>query len=118
MTATLRLLSSLLISLLIASQISPAQRGRRVPQQGTANAGAFNLPAVTFTGSLKEITAKKIVLDSSEGQAVTIFRNRKTRFLKGDQAIDPKKIAEGTKLTLDVAKNPDGTLLAVNVMVP
>ena len=107
----------LFISLLIVSQPSFAQRARQVPRQGTAISGAYNLPAVTFTGALKEITAKKIILDSSEGQAVTIFRNHKTRFLKGEQPIDPKRITEGTKLTLDVAKNPDGTLLAVNVMV-
>jgi hypothetical protein len=106
-----------IVSLLIAGQLSPAQRPRRVPQQSTASSGAYNLPAVTFAGSLKEITAKKIVLDSNEGQTVTIFRNHKTRFLQGDQSIDPKRIAEGTKLTLDVAKNPDGTLLAINVMV-
>ena len=93
-----------------------AQR-RRPTGQPTANAGAYNLPAVTFKGELKEITAKQIFLEGEDGQTVTLFRNHKTRFLDGEKTIDPKKIEAGTNLTLDVAKNPDGTLLAVNVMV-
>ncbi len=66
---------------------------------------------------MKEITAKQILLEGEDGQTVTIYRNHKTRFLDRDRPVDPKKIAAGTKLTLDVAKNPDGTLLAVNVLL-
>jgi len=93
------------------------QRPRRGAGQPTDVAGAFNLPAVTFHGVLKEMTAKEIVLDPGEGQPVTIYRNHKTRFLQGGHPIDAKKISVGTSLTLDVAKNPDGSLQAVNVMI-
>ena len=105
---------SILLFMLALS--ADAQRRRQTGTQGV-NAGTYNLPAVTFRGELKEITSKQIFLDGEDGQTLTIFRNHKTKFLSGDRSIDPKKIEVGTRLTLDVSKNPDGTLLAVNVMV-
>ncbi len=105
-----------LLSIVAAGSLD-GQRPKRGPQQPTDVAGAFNLPAVTFNGVLKELTSKVIVLDSGGDEPVTIYRNHKTRFLKAGNPVDPKKIAVGTKLSLDVAKNPDGSLQAVNVMV-
>ncbi len=102
---------------LLVSGLAVGQRSRRGAGQATDAAGAFNLPAVTFHGVLKEISAKEIVLDQGEGQPVTIYRNHKTRFLRDGHAVDAKTIAVGTTLSLDVAKNPDGSLQAVNVMI-
>ena len=104
------------ILLLALALCADGQRRRQTGTQGV-NAGAYNLPAVTFRGELKEITSKQIFLDGEDGQTLTIYRNHKTKFLSGESSIDPKKIEVGTKLTLDVSKNPDGSLLAVNVMV-
>ncbi len=103
--------------LLTLGGTATAQRNRRGQQQATASAGAYNLPAVTFHGVLKELTAKTIVIESDDGQPVTIYRNRKTRFLKGETPADPKSMQPGMKLTIDVAKNPDASLLAVNVIL-
>jgi len=113
----MRIDSALALTILLFEGALEGQRTSRGPQQRTDVAGAFNLPAVTFNGVVKEITATLIVLDSSETQTVTIYRNHKTRFLMGGRPVDPKKIAVGTRLTLDVAKNPDGSLQAVNVMI-
>ena len=104
---------SILLFMLALS--ADGQRRRQTGTQGVN--GVYNLPAVTFRGELKEITSKQIFLDGEDGQTLTIFRNHKTKFLSGDSSINPKKIEAGTRLTLDVSKNPDGTLLAVNVMV-
>ncbi len=110
-------MTRVVLAILLSSCLLPAQlRGRRT-RQSTDTAGAYNLPAVTFRGELKELTAKAVILEGADGQVATIYRNRKTRFLQGQDAVDPKQIAVGTELTLDVAKNPDGSLLAVNVMV-
>ncbi len=106
----------LLLSILVAKNLD-GQRPKRGPQQPTDVAGAFSLPAVTFNGVLKELTSKVIILDSGGDESLTIYRNHKTRFLKAGKPLDPKKIAVGTRLSLDVAKNPDGSLQAVNVMV-
>jgi len=113
---TLLLVAIPLLTLSLASAPLHGQRKRRGPQT-TATAGAYNLPAVTFNGALKELTTKTIVIASDDGQTVTIYRNRKTHFLRGETLINPKQIEPGMKLTIDVAKNPDASLLAVNVIV-
>lgn len=107
---------SVLLFIAIAGNLD-GQKSRRGSQQPTDVAGAFNLPAVTFNGVLKELTSKVIILDSGGDESVKIYRNHKTRFLKGGSLVDPKQIPVGTKLSLDVAKNPDGSLQAVNVMI-
>jgi len=101
--------------LLVMSSLMIGQRRRT--QQPTASSGAYNLPAVTFHGVLKEIKGKEIVMEAEDGQTVTLFRNRKTRFLKGESEIPVKEIQPGARLTVDVSKNPDASLLAVNVIV-
>ncbi|MDQ6678160.1 MAG: hypothetical protein M3Z09_12780 [Acidobacteriota bacterium] len=105
----------LVLILPVASSLMLGQRRRA--QQPTASAGAYSLPAVTFHGVLKEMTGKEIVMEAEDGQTVTLFRNRKTRFLKGKNEIPAKEIQPGARLTVDVSKNPDASLLAVNVMV-
>ena len=107
---------NLLAALLILSSAVSAQRGRRTGQPTTAT-GAYNLPAVTFRGELKEITGKAVTLLAEDGQQVTLYRNHKTRFLRGTEAVQAKQILPGSKLTVDVAKNPDGSLLALNVIM-
>jgi hypothetical protein len=106
--------------LLIAPIILAAQYGnprRTVGGRSTGSTGAYNLPAVTFHGTLKVISGKEIVIISDEQQEITIHRTRKTKFLKSDKEVKPGDIPAGAAVTLDVTKAPDLSLLAVNVFV-
>ena len=103
--------------LFLACELLTGQTSRRAPRPGTQAAGALRLPAVAFTGTLKELTGNAIVLDAGEAQPITIYRNRKTRFLRNELQVNPKTLIPGMKLTLDVATNPDGSLQAVNVII-
>ncbi len=105
----------LLLILIFAAGVE-AQR-RRQTGLPSANGGVYDLPAVTFRGTLKDITSKAIFIEQEDGQPTTIYRNHKTKFVRENKSVDPKSITIGAQLTLDVAKNPDGSLLAVNVMV-
>ncbi|HWB95801.1 MAG TPA: hypothetical protein VG672_03840, partial [Bryobacteraceae bacterium] len=110
---------SLLVLFLALVVAAPAQyypRTRRGPNS-TLNAGAYGGPAVTLHGKLKQITNKEIVVESEEEQVIVLRRNRKTKFLKGDQEIKPADIPAGTQLSLDVTKDPEMKPLALNVFV-
>jgi hypothetical protein len=103
-----------LVPFLLAAQY---RTPRRAPGANTGSTGAYNLPAVTFHGTVKQISGKEIVIVSDEQQEITIHRTRKTKFLKSDKEIKPSDIPEGAAVTLDVTKAPDLSLLAVNVFV-
>ena len=99
--------------LLVAQYRTP----RRATGANTNSTGAYNLPAVTFHGTLKVISGKEVVIISDEQQEIAIHRTRKTKFLKTDKEIKPGDIPAGAPVSVDVTKAPDQSLLAVNVFV-
>ena len=104
----------LLIPCLLAAQYRTPRAGR---SGSSGSAGNILGPAVTFTGKMKEINNKQVIIDSEEEQTVTLWRTHKTHFSKDGKDIKPKDIPVGAPLTIDVNKAPDGALLAVNVIV-
>jgi hypothetical protein len=101
----------------------PAQYTRRRPATATATSGPYSGPAVTFNGTLKTLTKKEMVVDldpgdaDAERQSLTFRFSKKTKFMKGDQAIKPGDIAVGTHVSLDATRDGDLKLSAVNVYV-
>lgn len=110
----MRLSLLLLVPILLTAQDRTPPRGAGASTKST---GAYNLPAVSFHGTVKSISGKEIVIVSDEEQQITIHRTRKTKFLKDDKAIKPGDIAEGSLVTVDVTKAADLSLSAVNVFV-
>ncbi len=104
---------------LLAAQYYPVPYPSRPRIVGnTRSTGGVNQqPAVTFHGTLKQISNKEIVIETDEQQEVSIHRSRKTRFLKEDKEVKPAEVAPGTVVTLDVTKAPDATLMALNLFV-
>jgi len=105
---------------LLAPQIG-AQYVRRRP--ATITPGPYTGPPVTFNGVLKSMTKKQLIVDldqtdpESAQESMTFRFSKKTKFMKGDQAIKPTDIAMGTHISLDATRDGDQKLSAVNVYV-
>jgi hypothetical protein len=91
-------------------------RTRGLPNS-IGDTGAYHDPAATMHGVLKRLTAKAVTIIGDGDQSVEIVRTHKTRFLRNGKEIKPADILIGSILSIDVAKAPDLTPLAVNVMV-
>jgi hypothetical protein len=99
---------------LLLAQYYP--RSRRGVMPGTPNPGAYNV-AGSFHGKLKELTSKEIMIETDDSQMVSIHRSRKTKFLKGTQAIKASDIDIETPVTVDASEEVDLSLTAVSVTV-
>ena len=77
----------------------------------------FQTLLVTFRGPLKEIDKNQLRIETEQHEPLTFRRVHKTKFLKDGKKIDPATITIGTQLTIDSEKDPDGGLVAVNVLV-
>jgi hypothetical protein len=99
---------------LLLAQYYP--RSRRGVMPGTPNPGAYNV-AGSFHGKLKELTSKEIMIETDDGQMVSIHRSRKTKFLKGTQSIKASDIDIETPVTVDASEEVDLSLTAVSVTV-
>jgi hypothetical protein len=77
----------------------------------------FQALLVSFRGPLKEIDKSQLRIETDQHETLTFRRTHKTKFLKDGKKIDPANIKVGTQLTVDTEKDPDGGLVAVNVLV-
>jgi len=57
------------------------------------------------------------MIETDEGQTVSIHRSRKTKFLKGTQSIKPSDIDLESMVTVDASEEVDLSLTAVSVTV-
>ncbi|HUE02655.1 MAG TPA: hypothetical protein VMR62_24010 [Bryobacteraceae bacterium] len=96
---------------------------RRLPSSATATAGPYNGPAVSFSGTVKSITKKQIIVDldraepDADPQSLTFRVSRKTKFLKNDQPMNPADIASGSHISLEATRDGDQKFSALNVTV-
>ena len=107
------LMGVVLPALLLAQYYPRTLRGV-VP--GTPNPGAYNV-AGSFHGKLKELSKKEIMIETEDGQIVSIHRSGKTKFFKGTQSIKPSDIDIETPVTVDASEEVDLSLTAVSVTV-
>jgi hypothetical protein len=93
-------------------------RARRGGVRGApANPAAYKDVAGSFHGKLKDLSSKEILIETDDKQIVSIRRSRKTKFLKGDQAIKASAIDIETPITIDASEDVDLTLTAITVIV-
>lgn len=109
------LLGMILPALLLA-QGGYYPRSRRGLAPGTPNPGAYNVTG-SFRGKLKDLTKKEIMIETDDGQIVSIHRSSKTKFLKGTQSIKASDIDIETPVTVDASEDVDLTLTARSVTV-
>jgi hypothetical protein len=94
----------------------------RYPQGGRQSGGAKdnkgedNLLA-TFTGPVKGVDKKSILLVVEGENDVQFHISRKTTVWDGDQKISPQNLKPGTPVSVEAKRFPDGSLDAVNVRV-
>jgi len=112
------LIAALVLPLALCAQNPTRNRGTRQANTNPIDhTGAYNEPAATFSGPLKRITGKLIVITGENDEAIEIRRTHKTKFLKDGKGIKPEEIAPGTLLRVDVGKDPDLNPQAINVVV-
>lgn len=112
--------------LLAAALSSPAQyypvpgthpypRGGRQP--GGAKDKSEDDLLATFTGTLKGIDKKSLLLEEDAGNEIPMHLTRKTSIRDGDKKLGPSDLKAGTPLSIEAKRFPDGSLDAVNVRV-
>lgn len=106
-----------ILLLLTGPALAQVQRGPTRQRPGNQTLGAPPLRGVTISerGRLKEITKKKIVIQSADNQIMTIRRNAKTRFLSGDREIKPFEIDLESMVAIEVTEDNDLKLIALIV---
>jgi len=77
----------------------------------------FQSLLVSFRGPLKEIDKNQLRIETEQHESLTFRRTHKTKFLKNGKKFDPANLTVGTQVTVDTGKDPDGGLVAVNVLV-
>jgi hypothetical protein len=110
---------ALFLTPLISSAQMPYPRTRR-GSLGTAAPPGGSVPKgviIVFKGKLKVLDKKKIVIETGEGELLTIKLTGKTKFLDGDKTVKPAAIDLETPLLVDASQDTDASLLAVNVNV-
>lgn len=105
---------AVLLPALLLAQYYPRTRRGVIP--GTPNPGAYNV-AGSFHGKLKELSKKEIMIETEDGQIVSIHRSGKTKFLKGTQSIKASDIDIETPVTVDASEDVDLSLTARSVTV-
>lgn len=83
--------------------------------RSTVTAPPIKGVVISFTGKVKEIAKKQILIQGDNGQLVTLRRNSKTQFVSGGQAIKPTDIDLESTVTVDAGEDNDLKLVAILV---
>src|SRR5271165_3081367 len=91
----------------LAAQTS-VQRSRRAVarQTGVITPTAKDL-AGTFRGTLKFLSSKEIIIETSEDQTVSIRRSRKTKFYKDGKEVKATDLTLNEPVSVDAAEDND-----------
>jgi ribosomal protein L29 len=103
--------------LLIPLALSGQMRGRR--GVSPAHPEAFKGIVVTFHGTLRKLSKKEIMIESTgeNRELITFRRNKATKFLENDAEIKPANIDLETVVTVDATEDIDLQLMAVSLIV-
>ena len=105
-----------------AGQSRPGGRtgGRDTARQqrtgGSRNAPAAQGELAAFKGTLRSITKNQLQIDLEGQERFTLVRNKKTRFFIGKKEVPAAELPMGSELTVEVRKELNGDLVAVNVI--
>jgi len=103
----------LLTSLETAAQRRPGSRSNGVPG---SDLDILNAAVASFDGTLRVLNKKRIVLEMSEDQTLTMEVNKKTLFFRGAKAISSREVGEAVIVTVE-ARKVANQLVAVSVRV-
>jgi hypothetical protein len=110
----------LIIALAVLGLTFSVAGQRRQSRSGQARSTKDPATAVVvaFTGTLRSVSKKEILIASPEGQEITFHRSKKTEFLKGSKEIKPEEIPEHSEVTVEASKDVTGLLSALRVIRP
>lgn len=101
----MRYLAAILAFLALVSSPAPAAKK---PKQEVL---------VDFSGALKRVTKKEIVIDTSSDNDMTFVRTKRTTFKSGGRAMDGSALPAGIIVTVQAFEKLNGDLEAVSVTV-
>ena len=115
-----RITAALAVAALLAPVLMFGQGtyGRRTRGTAASNPSVYNLPAVTFTGTLRALSKKELRIDvESEEQSITFRVSGKTKFQKDGKEVKLATVTLGTIVAVDATRDPDQKFSALNVVV-
>jgi hypothetical protein len=80
-----------------------------------AQTGVWPLPLASFTGTVRGVDKKTLLLEEPDGNTLQFFCSGKTRYYDGSKKIRAAGIKPGDRVSVDASRGPDGKLDAVNV---
>jgi hypothetical protein len=93
------------------SRNRPGARGTTAPPGASVPKGVI----IVFKGKLKVLDKKKIVVETEEGELLTIKLTGKTKFIDDGKTVKPVEIDLETPVAVDATQDTDTSLLALNV---
>lgn len=76
---------------------------------------ADQLPLATFTGKVHGVSAKKITIETTEGNLADFEINHKTRILRGKKQVSPSDLQTGDEVTIGARQEMGRFLVAVTI---
>jgi hypothetical protein len=106
------------VCVLLVPLTGVGQYSRRRASVATATSGPYSGPAVTFSGTIKALSKKEILIDlDNEDQSLTFRRTGKTAFMKDAQVLKASDVANGMHVVIDATREGDQKLAALKVTV-
>src|SRR5262245_29171891 len=109
----MRILAALLLisGLALAAQITSRQRNGAPG----SDLDILNSAVATFDGTLRGLDKKRLVLEMSEEQTISVEVNKKTLFFVGKKAATAQDFQVGSVVTVEAKKATNNQLIAVGV---
>jgi hypothetical protein len=110
------------VMLAILPMQAQAQMQRRPGRSGNKNSGSppptdvLATAVAKFTGKLRALDKKEIVIVSEDDQIVSFHRSKKTRFLADEKEIKPQDIPLESQVIVEASKDSVGDLIAVDII--
>lgn len=97
---------------------SGSSRGSRGQSSGNRqNPAQIPIIAGNFAGTLSSMEKKRLRVNVTEDEVVEFVRDRKTKFLRGDQEVPAKDVPVGSTVSVEATKEVSGDLVALKVIV-
>jgi hypothetical protein len=77
--------------------------------------GVGPLPLASFTGTVRGLDKKTLLLEEPDANTLQFFCSGKTRYYDGSKKIRAAGIKPGDRVSVDASRGLDGKLDAVNV---
>ena len=106
------------LTLAISAQSRPQRQrggGGNTKQNGNPNDKTAQMVLPSFTGILKLIDKKFILLESEDGNTQKVNITKKTKFFNGEKQVTLADFKEGVKISAEVQIAPDRSFDGVHV---